>query len=70
MRHTLSQKSERTAEGTTDLSVIELEEKRAMISISEYKHGGIFEDYFSFTLNKDQLHSFIGTLLHVQQKMK
>lgn len=52
------------------LSVVE-EENRAIIVIEEYNYNGSKLGYEQqFVLNKENLHSFIGTLLHVQQKMK
>lgn len=46
------------------ISVIEFSENVVIIKITE---NGIEQP---IALNKKELHSFIGTLLHVQQKMK
>ena len=52
------------------LSVLE-NENQAIISIETYRNPDGFEiNVETFTLSKENLHSFIGTLLHVQQKLK
>lgn len=52
------------------LSVLENDNK-AIIVIEEYSNtNGNLKLELSFELTKKNLHSFIGTLLHVQQKMK
>jgi hypothetical protein len=52
------------------LSVLE-HDNQAIILIEEFSNSNgklLFEQ--RFLLEKENLHSFIGTLLHVQQKMK
>ena len=52
------------------LSVLE-NDNQAIILIEEFSNSNgnlLFEQ--RFLLEKENLHSFIGTLLHVQQKMK
>lgn len=52
------------------LSLIE-HENQAVIEIEAFQNpNGIQLNVESFTLSKENLHSFIGTLLHVQQKIK
>lgn len=46
------------------ISVVELNEKEVVIKIDDDA------TYQKIHLSKKELHSFIGTLLHVQQKMK
>jgi len=47
-------------------TTISVAEKTDLVEIKIIDNG----DYQSIELNKKELHSFIGTLLHVQQKMK
>ncbi len=58
--------------GSAELSVFEPEEKGndIQIQIQENSSSGIYESLLSIKLTEKQLHSFIGTLLHVQQKLK
>jgi hypothetical protein len=52
------------------LSVLEFEDK-AIIQIEEFSNCNFkLEFEQQFVLSKENLHSFIGTLLHVQQKIK
>ena len=62
MEHTLTNNHR----GTKQLSAIE--DKEGFCVIRVYTIGA---DHFEqMPLTKEELHSFIGTLLHVQQKMK
>lgn len=62
MTHTLTIEEH----GTKELSVVELQNKKCIINVSSINNNS-FEQV---EIDLQQLHSFIGTLLHVQQKMK
>lgn len=53
--------------GIKELSVTELEDRKCLINITCLNNDSSFEQV---EINLEQLHSFIGTLLHVQQKLK
>jgi hypothetical protein len=57
---TVYEESEKT------ISVLETFENYIVIRVSENSN----QNTIQLDLSKEQLHSFIGTLLHVQQKMK
>jgi hypothetical protein len=57
---TVYEESEKT------ISVLETFDNYVVIRVSENSN----ENSIQLDLSKEQLHSFIGTLLHVQQKMK
>jgi hypothetical protein len=57
---TVYEESEKT------ISVLETFDNYIVIRISENSGGNVIQ----LDLSKEQLHSFIGTLLHVQQKLK
>ena len=55
---------------TTKKVVISVEETNLDDVLIEIETGKDFSDCYVVRLNRKELHSFIGTLLHVQQKMK
>jgi hypothetical protein len=57
---TVYEESEKT------ISVLETFDNYVVIRVSENSN----ENSIQLDLSKEQLHSFIGTLLHVQQKLK
>ena len=69
MRHTISKKQQNT--NIIELSISEnREEKKCLISISNLNCDGGLLSFESMDLDTKDLHSFIGTLLHVQSKIK
>ncbi len=52
--------------GIKELSVSELDDKKCLITVSSVNN----DSFEQLTLDLQELHSFIGTLLHVQQKLK
>jgi hypothetical protein len=52
--------------GIKQLSAIETNEGNCIVKVSSINN----DSFEQVEINKEQLHSFIGTLLHVQQKLK
>lgn len=70
MKHTLETQAPNNGDIKNEISVLETE-SFAIIEITEtYFIGKKEESVMSVCLNKKELHSFIGTLLHVQSKIK
>lgn len=56
---------------TNFISVMELKDNTCTISITKQPYNSELEELvLCSNLTKKELHSFIGTLLHVQQKIK
>lgn len=55
---------------TTVLSIFEKENKAEILIEKFSNSNGRLDAELKFTLSKEDLHSFIGTLLHVQAKLK
>lgn len=62
MEHTLTTKHN----GSKQLSAIDNNNGFCLIRV--YTAGA--DNFEQININKEELHSFIGTLLHIQQKMK
>lgn len=71
MKHSLISKISSSQDEIYEISVMELDDQLINISIS---YTNFFNEIQSnetcLNLNKKELHSLIGTLLHVQAKMK
>jgi hypothetical protein len=52
--------------GVKELSVTETDNKKCILNVSSISN----DSFEQVELDLKELHSFIGTLLHVQQKMK
>jgi len=69
MRHIISKKEENT--NIVELCISEnIEKKTVLIAVERLDHDGNFIDHQAIDLEKKDLHSLIGVLLHVQSKIK
>jgi len=71
MKHNLTPQESIKENSKYDLYILELDNNFVNIGI-EYTYFPIeiCDNILSVNLSKKELHSFIGTLLHVQSKMK
>ena len=71
MEHKLTSIETSTENVQYDIYVLELDSNIVNIGIKRIDFcNDLRSNELSLNLNKKELHSFIGTLLHVQQKMK
>lgn len=71
MKHSLTSKESSSEDVKYEITVLEIDSQTTNISISVEYFMSMNQSHEScINLNKKELHSFIGTLLHVQAKMK
>lgn len=71
MKHNLTPQESIKENSKYDLYIFELDNNFVNIGIEyTYFPDDIRDNILSVNLSKKELHSFIGTLLHVQSKMK
>lgn len=71
MRHTLTSQECTTEDIKYDIYVLELDSEIVNIGIEKTNFTNLeLSNEICINLNKKDLHSLIGTLLHVQAKMK
>ena len=71
MEHRLTSQETSTEDVKYDIFVLELDYNIVNIGIETTRYKSPMQnEQLCINLNKKELHSFIGTLLHVQQKMK
>jgi hypothetical protein len=71
MKHNLTPQESIMENQNHDLFIFELDNNFVNIGIQRTDFlDNVYDSILSVNLNKKELHSFIGTLLHVQSKMK
>lgn len=71
MRHNLTPQESIMENSKYDLFIFELDNNFVNIGIERTDFlNDVYDSILSVNLSKKELHSFIGTLLHVQSKMK